>query len=349
MSKAKVILLQGKLGFKPKLVGDQVLRFRNNANWDFQNNKIELKHPVGPFNDEKQAFKGIYDFLNNMRPVRFTFSGEILGLLFENDKYTKYKFMIIKNEKDRTDELKHEKCEFRIVKPRGGQPPPPPPQKKPPPSPPPPPSQPQQKNSKYIPKLTPLSFDTLDDNNELDDAIVQAYINIHLNQQKDNRKIAFETNYIMECLKQKRFKDILEWQDFKDNKIKDYDYIMFPIHRGGANIGGHWILCIIDMRKAQVKIYDSMQAGYQYPIDVFLIKEFLKYAGITNEFKTVYIKGPKQAGGTVDCGVFVSEYAKRFILNQRQSFTQKNIHQIRINMKNLLKPYIYISKPKPKK
>ena len=340
MSNPKVILLQGQFKFSPKLTNQQVndnKKYHHYTDFDLSIDTITCNSFLKIFQNEDIAFKDLKYIIQTFRGHKFRYHGMILGLLEENNKFKKVKFFI------KNGVVKHEDCQFRLVKqgtPRG------PYNKKqstaPPPSPPP-------QNSKYVPRLSQSSFDTLDDNTEVDDAIILAYVNHHLNQQTDNRKIAFETNYIVECLRQKRFKDILQWQDFKGKKLDYYDYIMFPIHRGKQNIGGHWLLCIIDMRKAEIKIYDSMQAGYQYNVYAKLIKDFLNYAGITKEFKTTYLKGPKQATGTVDCGVFVSEYAKRFILNERQSFTQKNIHQIRINMKNLLKPYIYVSKPKPKK
>ena len=114
MSNHKIILLQGEFKFKPKLLDNQINRFNNDLNWDIQKNKIECNCIGIPFNDEKTAFKGILDLINNIRPVRLTFSCQIYGLYLDNNRYKKCKFRIVRD--DRTDKVECEDCEFRIIK-----------------------------------------------------------------------------------------------------------------------------------------------------------------------------------------------------------------------------------------
>lgn len=205
-------------------------------------------------------------------------------------------------------------------------------------------SSPPSRKIRNIASIEVDDYDTLNDGQELDDTVINAYININNNKRHDIRKIAYEYTFIMEHLENKAYDLVLDYEDFKGKNLDDYDYIIFPIHFHRANAkdknkGAHWILCIIDMRKSKIKIYDSMQQGYKYTRQTNLIKNLLKRAKILRKFTVEYLKGPKQNSGS-DCGVFVSEYAKRFLLNEPINFKQSDIKQIRNNMKNVLKPYV---------
>ncbi len=199
-----------------------------------------------------------------------------------------------------------------------------------------------QKRDLERPSLDDKDFNSLNENNYVSDAIVYAYIKINNKKRNDNRKIAVETNFFMECIENNLYGDILEWDDFKNKGLKYYDYIIFPInfeYNNGKNKnkGQHWILCIIDIKKNTITIYDS--EGRKYDKKVKQINGFLVHSGAKKEFTVNYISKPRQPSG-VDCGVFVAEYAKRWLLNEPIDFTFNDIPQIRIDMKNALRPYL---------
>ena len=382
MSNPKVILLQGQFKFSPKLTNQQVndnKKYHHYTNFILNVDTITCNSFLKMFQNENIAFGDVNYIIRRFRGKKFKYHGEILGLLEDNNKFKKVKFFI-KNGKINHENCEFRLV--KQGKPRGpynkNQQPPAPPA---PPAPAPPrvekkdsftqteksissqkqrvqkadastqtgtepkpkpKPEPEPRPIKHITKIAPKSFRTLDDDKMLDDAVISSYVNIHLNKQKDNRKIAFESNYILNLLQQNRYNEILLWKDFRDKGLEYYDYIMFPLKRGSQDKGGHWILCIIDMKNDKIKIYDSLQSGSTYTDFINLIKEFLQNSNITRNFSTVYLKGPKQETGT-DCGVFVSEYAKRFILNEPIDFKQSDIPQIRNNMKNIVKPLLKAS------
>ena len=190
-----------------------------------------------------------------------------------------------------------------------------------------------QKRDLERPSLDDKDFNSLNENNYVSDAIVYAYIKINNKKRNDNRKIAVETNFFMECIENNLYGDILEWDDFKNKGLKYYEY-----NNGkNKNKGQHWILCIIDIKKNTITIYDS--EGRKYDKKVKQINGFLVHSGAKKEFTVNYISKPRQPSG-VDCGVFVEEYAKRWLLNEPIDFTFNDIPQIRIDMKNALRPYL---------
>ena len=193
------------------------------------------------------------------------------------------------------------------------------------------------------PSLDKSDFDTLDDGNEVADAIIYAYININNKKRKDKRKIVVEQNFFMECIENNLFDMILTtFNNYKNKGVAYYDYIIFPINYqftdANGQVCGHWILCIIEIKEKTIKIYDS-EGHTDYDQQVKQIKRFLSHAKIKEKFKVKYISKPRQPSGN-DCGVFVSEYAKRWLLNKPIDFTYKDIPQIRERMRNELRPYL---------
>ena len=186
---------------------------------------------------------------------------------------------------------------------------------------------------RHEPSLTAKDFYSLNEDKEVTEDVINAYIYINNKKRSDDRKIAIEHPYFMDCIDTKQYDFILkDFANYKNKEVKDYEYIIFPFNRETE-----WILCIIEMNERIIKIYDSEK--YEYNQEVEEINDFLTYAGIGPKFKGEFIDGPHHICGE-DNGVHIMEYAKRWLLKEPINFTYEDIPRIRTQMKTELRQYL---------
>ena len=392
---SKVILFKGTFKISPPFKPQQVSSIKQNHRFDefnFTNNSLECKCILQELTEDDAFWDVNYiiETYENMNKLK----GEVIGLLFNDDKY-KFCRWFIKNNTishefiecnitkkgkprgpsnrrpkespapSRSRQLQRDSSEVVSIEPKKAPSPPKkkmsmesknifsnePEKKKPSP----PPNKKKlsvQNFEQYSAKPEPnppkvISLKTLESLNDklfVDDLAIDAYIDIYNRKRKDGRKISVQTNFIMDVMQSNLFNEILGWKEFKDKGVGYYDYILFPIHWADKRSkdpdnSGHWILCIIDIQQKVINIYDSMQDGRKYNNITSKIKQFLHQGGIKGAFKVDYIKGPEQTT-SYDCGVFVAEFAKRWLLKEPIDFTQNDISKIRKHMKHLLLSYL---------
>ena len=213
---------------------------------------------------------------------------------------------------------------------------PPPPKIKPPPKPSPPPNIPTKLQRNIT--LNYKSFSTLFGQRKLDDGVVNAYIQYSDSRRQDNRKIGIAYTSWIQYLVADELDIVSRFALFKQIPLRTMDYLLFPMCYERQSTS-HWILGIVDFHAKEIQIYDSIQDAFQYTSFTNAIAKFLRHNGI-NITKVNYIKGPKQTD-YFSCGVFVSEFAKRFLLQEdTQGFSQATIMNVRARIRTELKQFV---------
>lgn len=124
----------------------------------------------------------------------------------------------------------------------------------------------------------------------------------------------------------------------KDIFIKHYQYDMFPIntinpyaeyHSQGN--GTHWILVIIHLTKSKITVTINDPTGQDRENYFIIMKQFLTDQGLLKKgvkYEMKLVDKPLQ-GYNNECGLFVAEYAERFLMKRQITFSQKDIQKIR--------------------
>ena len=234
-------------------------------------------------------------------------------------------------------ELEEEEKPIKLPPSRHSSPPPLPPSRhsSPPPS---PPHQPANI------KVSQLAIDSLEPTKWVDDEAIESYMKLiqQSRPSSDTRSIAIMTPYFQKLLQTKEYSRINKFDVFKGKNIDIYDYFMFPYCYAKV----HWVLVIITPKEDKISIYDSQYDPKSSGNPTFggiidLIKPFY-HKNVRRTIKqTEMIQGPHQhEDNGYDCGIFVMEYAKRFLLNQPQNFTQEDTDKIRKHIQDTLRKYL---------
>ena len=245
-------------------------------------------------------------------------------------------------------ELEEEEKPIKLPPSRHSSPPPLPPSRhsSPPPLPPSrhssPPPTPLHPPKKIF--VSQLALDSLEPEKWVDDEAIDAYVKL-INQSRppsDTRKIGYIGPYFKKVLEGKEYTKINKFDIFEGKNIGIFDYFMFPYCYNNT----HWILVIITPNEDKISIYDSQfdstsSDNPRFTGIINLIKPFYrKNIGRTIQ-QTKMIVGPHQhEDNGYDCGIFVMEYAKRFLLNQPQNFTQEDTDKIRKHIQDTLRKYL---------
>ena len=192
--------------------------------------------------------------------------------------------------------------------------------------------------------VSQLALDSLEPEKWVDDEAIDAYVKL-INQSRppsDTRKIGYIGPYFKKVLEGKEYTKINKFDIFEGKNIGIFDYFMFPYCYNNT----HWILVIITPNEDKISIYDSQfdstsSDNPRFTGIINLIKPFYrKNIGRTIQ-QTKMIVGPHQhEDNGYDCGIFVMEYAKRFLLNQPQNFTQEDTDKIRKHIQDTLRKYL---------
>ena len=372
----KVILFKGKFKIKPPFNDEQLRDINNDYHFDefdLANDCLTCKGTLREFRGNR-GFKDIEYIIKNYKRSN-KLKGEVIGLKFDKDRYKFCKWFIkyntVKDEFIECNITKKGKTRGKREKPQR------PTMEVQTDQPSPPTSRPRTNNltrenqvifsnasdmktsslpkgqltlkqfmDKHkttnekdveMPSLSAEDFSSLNDGEEVSDVVIDAYITINNKKRKDKRKIAVEHSFFVDCIMQKQYKLIEAFENYKNKGVKYYDYIIFPLnfeYNENGELCSHWILCIIDIKEQIIKIYDS-GGNKGYIKEVNKINAFLLHEKF-NKFKVEYIHKPRQISGS-DCGVFVSEYAKRWLLNEPIDFTYEDIPQIKNRMRNELR------------
>ena len=125
--------------------------------------------------------------------------------------------------------------------------------------------------------------------------------------------------------------------DNMDLKISEFDMVLWPIYHNLE----HWILFVIRYKKGIIEFFDSTPF-YDYP-EVYLdIKKFIFAQNLKKKLKIKYLPGPSQKNWH-DCGVFVMEVMRNLLHEGEMTWTEKNIPEIRIRIKEELKTSLLVN------
>ena len=355
---AKVILFKGKFKVKPPFNEEQIRDINNDYHFDefdLTNDCLECKGTLREFRGNR-GFKDIEYIIKNYKRSN-KLKGEVIGLKFDVDRYKFCKWFIkynkVKDEFIECNITKKGKPREKRVKPPsqlqlqkditevtiapstkkltltknkviisrapmtktlsesekrkivGCE------------------TEKQKNNGK--PSLNTTDFYSLNEDQEVKENIIYAYMYMNNEKRTDNRKIAIENSDFMDCIDSKNYDLILKnFTNFQNKGVEDYEYIIFPFSRETE-----WILCIIEMKEKTIKIYDSEEG--EYSDEVEKINKFLLHAGIKEKFKGKFISKPYHICAE-DNGLHIMEYAKRWLLKEPINFTYEDMPRIRSQM-----------------
>jgi hypothetical protein len=150
----------------------------------------------------------------------------------------------------------------------------------------------------------------------LNDDVMNMYLQILMErcQQESRRYVALTTFFYAKLLRNGRyaFAGVSTW--FKHIKLTNVQRIYIPIHYLEES---HWCLVCIDLERKQLLFYDPFVSSYHAPACLANMRRFLRDLAVQQGFQlnmddwvdVVPTSYPRQAVGTVDCGVFVLIYA----------------------------------------
>ncbi|KAK8871326.1 hypothetical protein M9Y10_007046 [Tritrichomonas musculus] len=218
--------------------------------------------------------------------------------------------------------------------------------------------------------LNQNELDSLDPGEMLEDSVLNNYIfhidNKRIQSNTDSRSIYLMGNSNMHFIindyargepvsRTTLLDSAPEFQ--KDNFIKHYQYVMFPVntidpyaqvHSQGN--GTHWILIMIHLTKPKITVTIFDPAGQDRYNYFQIMRQFLTDLGLLKagvKFETKMVKKPLQ-GYNNECGLFVAEYAERFLLNKQIKFSTKYLDKIRSKIVRTIYKINQPPKPKPK-
>ena len=131
---------------------------------------------------------------------------------------------------------------------------------------------------------------------------------------------------------------------FSVNTIDQYA----QVHTQGN--GTHWILVIIHLTKPKITVTIYDPAGQDRDNYFQIMRQFLTDLGLLKagvKFETKMVKKPLQ-GYNNECGLFVAEYAERFLMNKQIKFSTKDLDKIRTKIARTIYKINQPPKPKPK-
>lgn len=200
-------------------------------------------------------------------------------------------------------------------------------------------------------KLDKISYDSILANSKsvndfVDDNAIFAYLN-YLNFKQKNKDIAVLRNFVIDFIldtydeNPKKASNIICESSKELKYMKSYDSILIPMRIGINNkntIASHWILSIVEPNNNLIKVYDSGNARIKNNQILGLKQALEEISG--NNFDVQFVQGlPLQNNGW-DCGVYVMEFARRYINDMDMKFSQKDIPNIKKRIRNELKQYV---------
>jgi Ulp1 family protease len=165
----------------------------------------------------------------------------------------------------------------------------------------------------------------------LNDTVMNGYLTHLFNTRNIRNDIGFTDIFFMDKLPRDGSEAAASWTGIGNDRLDVYKKFLVPVHAGP-----HWILLEIDFGRSGIRIYDSLgKDGLRY---AKLLRKFLKFQRIKQEFRVAFPDVPKQ-DNFCDCGVFVLEYA-RFIFEDRpieaDSFSQRDVAGFRKEIRKTL-------------
>jgi len=176
----------------------------------------------------------------------------------------------------------------------------------------------------------------------LNDIIIFTYMNLLCdNLLKSESQISAFTfdSFFYPSLIHNGYESVKNWTS-KVNLFK-YSYVLVPIFTPGVKIKdiGHWTLVIINMIDNSINYFDSYFTGLgQNCIDN--IKQYLKSelknknydSNMPCDWISECVENLPKQNNSIDCGVFVCQYAKRVIYQTNMLFEAHEIPNLRIKM-----------------
>ena len=183
------------------------------------------------------------------------------------------------------------------------------------------------------------TFSALDEQRWLDDETINSYLS--LVQKKTSRMWIASTHFKPKLEAALKFEETYRW--VKNNRGKtsifNLDYLLIPLHISAS----HWSCAIVHMNSSPIRMqyYDSFDGAI--PQRFFKkLRQWIQSQNQDVEIDKVEIvkDGPKQSN-SYDCGVFVSQFIKYFVLKNgrlahKNTFTEQDMPSFRQQMKREL-------------
>jgi len=170
--------------------------------------------------------------------------------------------------------------------------------------------------------LTGEILSRLRPNGWFNDEIVNLYLKILIKNSQSRRKTVMFNSYFYQLLSSKRgFEAVERWKVYPEEK--KYDYLLIPV-----NMDKHWLLCLVDMEKRKITIFDSLCSTDDPKTEIFKnLRQYLKKTGVDVTDWKYQVGLVPQQDNNFDCGAFILGYAKQLLEDNFEKFTfaQKDI------------------------
>lgn len=164
----------------------------------------------------------------------------------------------------------------------------------------------------------------LERNKCLNDAVINAYMDILASKADKSRKIGHTNTFFIDKLQRDGFTAAVTWAGIDGVRLDMYHQFLIPVATGF-----HWILIEVNFITSTINIYDSL--GKSGTSIARLIQDFMKEQGILRKFQIKWPLVPKQLNYH-DCGVFLLQYSEMIFENipiKKDSFTQGDAKDLR--------------------
>lgn len=175
---------------------------------------------------------------------------------------------------------------------------------------------------------------TLKDENWLNDAIINYYMNLLMERGRNENspKVYAMNTFFIPKLLQSGHAGLRRWTRKVD--IFSFDIIPVPVHVGEV----HWCMAVIHFKNKTIQYYDSMGRPNNRVLEA--LEKYIKEESLdkknanfdTSDWrKESMLNCPKQENGS-DCGVFSCMFAEFITRNSPISFGQQHMQYFRQKM-----------------
>ena len=175
-------------------------------------------------------------------------------------------------------------------------------------------------------RVTRSDLGSLDGLNWLNDVIMNAYLNLIVNRNRENPRLprVYAFNTFLLLWYSRSYEDVRRWTRSVD--IFAFDILLVPVHSHE-----HWTMMVVDVRSKLIHYMDSMsgaEEGHMRTLLNYLAEEHKdkkkRDLGV-HKWRTINVEGlPKQQNGS-DCGVFALKFAAFAAQGLEIDFTQREM------------------------